>query len=137
MSLSALKRSTHDGRASLVKPSPRSSLKMSGLLEGLNGEEVDWFIIIRSLSLCCVSNKIIHRTTARSSSHPSHSFVCLRRTVVKLQLTRHSLYTIIGVSDFRYNRLMAYSLATSYAGHSLINGFNFESISDPTLGFVS
>lgn len=32
---------------------------------------------------------------------------------------------------------MAYFLATSYFGQALIDGFNFESISDPTLGFVS
>lgn len=31
---------------------------------------------------------------------------------------------------------MAYSLAISYAGQALIDGFNFVSIPDPTDGFV-
>lgn len=32
---------------------------------------------------------------------------------------------------------MAYSLAISYAGQALIDGFNFVAIPDPTDGFVA
>lgn len=78
-----------------------------------------------SLQFCVVRSFFAGEVVVSGCATSSLAYICSRDT---LHFNKTDLHT---------STMTSYSLLTSYAGQSLIQGFNFISSTDPSHGFVS